>query len=93
MENFGLYDYVAFFRCRDILQGIIDFDKNEFSSLCDAPIRITHIYILFFVSKVYISTIGNIKTFEFDTLCCHDATQVDLQIAFFHQIDFIIFLR
>ena len=47
MENFGLYDYVAFFRCRDILQGIIDFDKTVLSSLRDAPIRISYIYLLF----------------------------------------------
>ena len=47
MEIFGLYDYVAFFRCRDILQGIIDFDKTELSSLRDAPIRITYTYVLF----------------------------------------------
>ena len=43
------------------MQCIIDFDRNEFSSLCDAPIRITHIYILFFVSKVYLQSGLDIK--------------------------------
>ncbi len=33
IEIFGLYDYVAIFRWRDILQGMIDFDKTESSSL------------------------------------------------------------